>query len=197
MNLILFFEGDAKLKKGFEAFFRRMIPNSVAVNGIACGSKPVERFLESKDEYSGDFCILLMDADKLIDGGKYKNENLVSILKNKAKWKNSFNDVNEERLHFMVIEMESWFLSDINAMKKVFGSTLRDSYLPDIQEIEALSKSKVWSALETVTSNKYHKTLSALNLLFELNPETVASRSRHCRILFDTLTQKLNSLDPK
>jgi len=194
MQVYVFFEGDLKLKPGFEAFFRKLVPNKIQVNGIACGNKPIDRFLASLDDYPDDLCLVLLDADKILGKDKYNNENLQAILKTKKKLKSRVRRVSPEKIHFMVLLMESWFLTDSSALESVFGNFFKPSALPNANDIERVSKSSVWKSLENATNNKYHKTLNAPQLLSALNPEVVASRSRHCRFLIDTLTQKLQTL---
>jgi len=190
MALKVFFEGDLALRKGIKEFFGKMTPPEVVIEPIACKNKPVARFLESMAEYPDDDCLLLMDGHKVAGTDRYRNENLIALLQEKTN-DGRIKEASPSHLHFMVIEMEAWFLADREAMVTFYGDTLRESSLPKSNSVESLSRDKIWQAIRESTVNsvkgEYHKTRHGGELLGLLDPERVAARAWHCRVLKDAL----------
>jgi hypothetical protein len=83
--------------------------------------------------------------------------------------------------------MESWLVTDATALKACFGARLRENDLPRNPDIEAVPKRDALDALAAAVkptpAGQYHKIHHGAKILAELNPDTVAQRSRHARDL--------------
>lgn len=94
-------------------------------------------------------------------------------------------------LFLMVQCMESWFIADVEALRKCFGSKFRGQSLPRHIEVEAVPVGNVLAALQEAIkltpSAKYHKVRHGTRVLESLNPDQVSARSRHARALHEFL----------
>lgn len=105
------------------------------------------RFTRHRAEYPTDLCVLLVDSETAVP----KNANVWNVVKNrtgdgwiKPKW------VNEANLYLMVHFVETWLLTDPDALKTFFGSKFDGSQLPDTI-LESRSKSDIEKALKKAT----------------------------------------------
>jgi hypothetical protein len=87
--------------------------------------------------------------------------------------------------------MESWFVSDIEALQTCFGNRLREKVLPQNPDVEAVPKRdvlvKLNEAVKETPVGRYHKVQHSIKILEKLNPATVATRSKHARELHNFL----------
>ena len=96
-----------------------------------------------------------------------------------------------ESVFLMVQCMESWLVTDPDALEKCFGRKLKRSVLPPNRDIEAVPKKDVLDALASAVkltpSGSYHKIQHGAKILAELKPDLVAKRSSHARNLYSFL----------
>ncbi len=105
----------------------------------------------------------------------------------------------------MVIMMETWFLADVEALRGYYGQEVQLDILPEMAELEELTKNDVKAALKKAT-RPFKKTKGiydddtkldhSIEILKNLNPHKVAARAPHCKCLLETLQTKLNDLNP-
>jgi hypothetical protein len=95
----------------------------------------------------------------------------------------------------MVQLMESWFLADIQALKRYFGQGLSETRLRGNRAIEQISKKDVLSRLKDATrttlKQKYDKAEDAPHLLRQLDPTLVRNASPHCQRIFTIVGSRL------
>ena len=93
----------------------------------------------------------------------------------------------------MVQFMEAWLVTDAAALEKCFGRDVRVIKLPRHPSIEAVPKKEILDVLDLAAkktpTRHYHKIRDGARILQELDPEVVASRSRHASELHDFLRQ--------
>ena len=91
--------------------------------------------------------------------------------------------------------METWIMSDREALRKVFGARLQVSALLPVDDLEQRSRSDVQLALENATRNcgpnkVYHKGRRSFQVLAELNPGTLMDLP-HFKRFIEALNSRL------
>jgi hypothetical protein len=101
----------------------------------------------------------------------------------------------EDSVFWMVQLMESWFLADIQALKRYFGQGLSETRLRGNRAIEQIPKKDVLSRLKDATrttlKQKYDKAEDAPHLLRQLDPTLVRNASPHCQRIFTIVGSRL------
>ena len=164
----IYFEGDARLRPGFHSFLSSIVEmartHKISINLIACESTPIEDFMKAIEAHPDASNFLLIDTEGPDDG------KLLINIKAHDHW-NPPNGmvVSDNQIHFMTQIMESWFLSDKEALDKFYGKDFRTNKLPDNPEVEKVSKEDVLNTLKAATRERkkgaYHKTRHAPELL--------------------------------
>jgi len=98
----------------------------------------------------------------------------------------------ESQCHLMVQCMETWFVADVAALKKVFKADLDESKLPRRPKLEEEPKDDVQDKLNKATNGKYHKRNKAKEILEVLTPATVRSL-KYCERFFCTLEETIHN----
>lgn len=97
-----------------------------------------------------------------------------------------------ETIQLMVQVMETWIVADFDALREHYGECLRVEELPADENIEGVSKTRIFAALDRATVDtplgEYHKLHDASALLTRVDPEKVKARCPNCKRLFDTLS---------
>ena len=182
----IYCEGDKKLRRGFSEFLKEVRDkarrNRLGFQCIPCGAEPVRDFCIALRSHSEAFNVLLLDQD-----GHLSFEG----LQKRNDWRPP-REVSEDRVHWMVQVMESWFLADRDALRAYYKRRLHESALPpERRDVEEIPKRDVIDGLKRATDGGYHKTAHAPAILERLNPEKVRERAPNCNRLFDTLLARL------
>ena len=174
------FDGEARQKR---------IPFEL----IPCGSQSAtcRNFGRALADHPEAFNLLLIDAECPVSVDK------TTHVRNNAG--QSWAGVGEDHFHLMVQVMEAWFLADPEGLTSYYGQEFNANALPPSNDIEVVEKAKVLKALEQATAHtqkgKYHKIRHASELLKLIQPLKVRSASRHCNLLFLTLTRLVDEHD--
>lgn len=151
---------------------------------VACGSRDVayKNFSNFNEFEKYHVAVLLVDSEEKVEVNHPHKH-----LAQHDLW--SFSENNKNNVHLMVHTMETWIVSDQNAMQEYYGSQFNPINLP--AELEEVSKSDIYNWLDKATSKtqkgRYHKIKHASDLLKLINPEEVRKRCRHCDNLFKSL----------
>lgn len=90
--------------------------------------------------------------------------------------------------------MESWFLADRLTLANYYGPEFLANSLPRQQNIETISKARVYASLEHATKptrkGEYHKTRHGFDLLEKIDPTLVRVSSKHAERLFLVLERE-------
>ncbi len=200
MKALIYIEGDKRLKSGFRKFFDKYFnkhsncsSSKIVKDFRLADSKPIKDFLLGirNDRKQSFFHILLMDSDILGAGDPKKNVKNV----NKDEWKKAKSiKINNNQLHFMVQNMEAWFMADTNALVGYYGSKLEVDKLPQhsiVEDIPAEDIEKKFKAITRSLSSKKNyydnKLKHGSEILSRLDPEKVINAAPHCEALFNTL----------
>lgn len=188
-------EGRAQLRQAMERFLnggrnaaaRRAKPIR-PVRVVACGSRgeALKRFRRAVEQRSETAPLLLIDSEGPVD---WDRETPKAFLARTDTWNLSF--AGEEAVHLMVQFMESWIVSDPEALDDYYGKGFRRKALPVRKDLEAVAKVDILKALAAATKStakrRYHKMRDAPALLERMDPRLARQRCRGCARLFRTL----------
>ena len=93
----------------------------------------------------------------------------------------------DDSAYLMVQFMETWFLSDRDALRRFFGQSFNENAFREWPGLEAVPKDTVISALEQATGDRYRKGKVSFQLLAEISPDRVAAACPHAKRLLDYL----------
>ena len=184
----IYFEGDPKLRSGFRSLFAGLQSASRRITPVPCKANAIADFMDGIKDYPDAVNILLIDSE-----GPY-TPNLRQEVRQHDHWDTaSGRQVPDNRLHFMVQVMESWFLADRAALRNYYGAGLAENRLPANRQVEQIPKDDVINGLAAATRDtgkgRYHKTRHAPALLAALNPAQVRAAAPACANLFAALEQ--------
>jgi hypothetical protein len=100
--------------------------------------------------------------------------------------------VKNDQAQLMVTCMETWIMVDREALRTVFGASLRTNALLPQNALEVRSRQDVHDALEHATRDggrgrAYRKGVRSFKILAELDPETLKQHLPHFRRFITTL----------
>lgn len=184
----IYFEGDPKLRLGFQSFFAGLQSASRRITPVPCKANAIADFMDGIENYPDSVNILLIDSDEPY------TPVLLQRVRQHDHWDAALGRrVADDRLHFMVQVMESWFLADRAALQAYYGQGFAENRLPANRQVEQIRKEDVISGLEGATRDtgkgRYHKTRHAPALLERVNPAQVRAAAPACEKLFAALEQ--------
>ncbi len=131
--------------------------------------------------------ILLVDAEGQVNGAPHEH------LKFRDGW--AINTGHRAFVHLMAQTMETWIISDHNALSTFYGSGFVGNALPRAHNLEEISKDRIVESLSLATRNtargKYRKIRHARDLLGRLELEVVKDRCPHCKRFFTVLENSI------
>lgn len=192
MKVQVFVEGGGnrdksmtECRKAFKIFFDKALGDRSAVRVAACGSR-YEAFKDfQRTEGKGDFAILLVDSEAPVG----KSHDPWAHLRKLEGWEKP-DWAGRDQAHLMVQCMESWFLADPERLASRYGKNFRRSALPGTP-IEQIEKRKLTGILKKTTRREYDKVKDGFELIALIHPAAVRNKSRHARLLLETLESKI------
>jgi hypothetical protein len=165
-------EGFSKLIG--KAGFRGRMPRIVACAGR---QHAFDMFRTAIGKGQGFHPILLVDSEDPVDPQNelsYGSAGAWNHLQSRDGWTRP-HGTDDDQAQMMVTCMETWIMSDREALLKFFGARLQTSALLPVDDLEQRSRSDVQSALEKATHNcgpdkTYRKGRRSFQVLAELNP---------------------------
>jgi hypothetical protein len=106
----------------------------------------------------------------------------------------------DEDCHLMVQFMESWFLTDIEALKDYYGNGFNErSFSEQTKNIENIAKAKVEDLLRKATANtkkgQYSKGKHSFEILKRIDPHKVMRQSPWAKRFVTLLSDRMKSTD--
>jgi hypothetical protein len=186
------FEGTTKsnCRKAFRIFFEKTLPRG-SFQVIASGdrAKAYADFCTALVQHPGDYVMLLVDSEEAVSGKPWEHV----ITRVGDGWQRP-RGAKDDQLQFMVQVMESWFLADQDALAAYYGQGFRRSSMPRRENIEEVSKTDVYRALENATKDtqkrEYHKTRHGFELVELIDPALVQKASGQARRLHSSLERE-------
>jgi hypothetical protein len=169
-------ELKVRCRRGFNKLieksgFRGRMPKIVACGGR---DRAYDRFKISITSTGTDeFPILLVDSEDPIT----ITSDPWNHLKARDKWDRPVG-AGDDQAQMMATCMETWIMADHEALRKVFGSCLRDGALIQVNDLEKISRKELLDALKSATNNcgrdrRYDKGKHSFEILEELDPRSL------------------------
>jgi hypothetical protein len=198
----LYVEGGSKgthanslrqLKNGFKQHLLRLGPELRMLDVSPCGSteETIRDYVRAVRECVSE-CIpvLLVDSDApvIATPAQHLRQKLDSAkVPLEAR----------QGIFLMVQCMEAWVVTDEIALERCFGSSAKGVQFPRNPDIEAVPKGDIFAALDSaarsMANRRYHKIRDGAQLLAEVRPERVASRSKHAQALHQFLLKAIRN----
>lgn len=132
-----------------------------------------------------DLPLLLVDSEDPVA----KGDTAWRHLNKRDEWDKPAG-AHDDQAFLMVQCMETWFLADLNSLKKFFGSDFREAPLRKWPDLEQVPKATVLDVLAQATDNcskKYSKGSVSFDLLGKINPQVVRGACSHAEKLLARL----------
>ena len=186
MAVKIYIEGGGKgtygrCQEGFRSFLHRAGVASGTFEIAACGSRhdACKKFRIAVKK--GDSALLLVDSEAGVDNSCQSGtpqswlpwQHLGSLASNTLNKPAGCSNID---CHLMVQTTESWFMSDVDALREYFGKEFQPSALPKNPNPELVRKDDVLNGLEKASSKcgkKYSKGRHTFNMLMLIDPEKV------------------------
>jgi hypothetical protein len=188
-------ESKAALRNGFAELFSTLREAVLQQHGefriILCGDRDAtyRDFMRATRTDPDVFNVLLVDAESAVSS--LPREHLLE----RDKW--NYKQAGDDQYHLMVETMESWIISDRNALMKFYGNDFKESAIPRRDDVENLMKAEVSKALTAATKptqkGEYHKIQHGPKLLAMLDVAHLREVAPHCDRLFATVLEKINT----
>jgi hypothetical protein len=200
LKATIYVEGGAKnnshlnreLRKAFSTLFEKLGVEDKISKIIASGSRS-EAFDDFKTAFKkakkDEAIMLLVDSeDAITTSTKWDHvKNRIGDNWDKPR------DADENNLFFMVECMESWFLSDKNALKSFYGKDFHEKSLPNNTNLESLNKKEIYTVLEKATKDTtkgiYGKGTHSFKILETLDPIKVKAHGIFAQEFFEYLEE--------
>ena len=197
----IFVEGGGKgdnlktaCRKGFREFLNKAGFMGKKFRIWPCGSRGEARNNYVKALKNGEQAVLLLDSETdvaLEQNGDHANwEPWIHL-----GWDKPHGAENKD-CHLMVQVMETWFLADIESLKRSCGRNFDAVKLPKHKNIELIPKAEVFNAMKIASEGKFDKKANpefSYIILSRIDPTLVSSKSPWARRFLDLLKIKMQT----
>ena len=187
---------NVKCRKGFSDFLEKSGLKGKMPRVVASGTRQNAKRDYITDIESGKDAMLLVDSEEAVApieaDEKYAPENWEpwKHLKSRDGWDKPAK-ADSRDCHLMVQVMETWFIADIDGLKKFYKDWFSEKSLPQNNEIESIPKDTVIKCLKVATKGKYKKGEHSYELLSQIDPSIVAERSPWAKRFIKLLAAKM------
>ena len=181
------YEGAPQLKEGLHSFLGKLAfggySRQCRVRFIAGTGRDdtIHDFRDAMKTHPSSWNVLLIDSEGPDDGRLFARLHLPVAQ--------------EESVFWMVQLMETWFVADIQALKRFYGQGLREAQLLIKRDMERVPKKDVLRWLEHATKatqkGKYDNVDHATHLLGLIDPDLVQKVCPNCRRISETFHARL------
>lgn len=190
--------GDGKntkalIRQGFSSFLKDIVQiarsKRIRWQLIICGSRgnAFSDFMTALETHPSAFNVLLVDSEEPVKTKPWEH------LKHRDNWDSP--GVDDTHCHLMVQVMESWFVADIDALRRFYGQGFKENSIPRNLKVEDINKEALGSALKGATKDtskgEYDKIQHGSKLLEQIDVAKVRKAAYYCDRLFTTLAQKM------
>ena len=181
----------AALRQSMDEFLREIKESARAKAWhwrlVPCGSRneAFKSFRRAYREKKDSKVVLLVDSECPVIGTPR------SHVIDRDNW--NLTGISDEFIHLMIQTMESWIVSDPEALSKYYGQRFRPNAIPAGSNLERVNKADIYKALETATmltvKGSYFKIKHARDLLQLIDPHKVRRKCPSCNRLFKYLIE--------
>ncbi len=149
---------------------------------VPCGSRVAARdaFLNARTTDAESHAILLVDSEAPVAGSP------TAHLRARDGW--ILTGVPDDDVHFMAQVMETWIVSDPEALQTYYGNEFNRNALPTHATLEQVEKTRIAQSLDDATrrtqKGPYHKIHHGGPLLQTVRTAIVRQRCSYCERLF-------------
>jgi hypothetical protein len=176
-----------RCREAFSAFFQTAGITS-RPRTVPCGGREdaYNAFVTAvRTAKPGDLPLLLVDSEDPVTAGHSNWQH----LKRRDNW-DRHGGVKDDQVFLMVQVMESWFLADLDALRRYFGPAFSDTPFRAWPALEAVPKLTVYDVLETATADckqPYKKGDVSFEILGRLDATKVEAACPHAKELLNRL----------
>jgi hypothetical protein len=180
VSAVIYLEGGgdskelhSRCREGFRRLLQRFGFDGRMPRLVACGGRDsaFDDFRAAHVSRSADFIALWIDSeDPLTD-----LERTWAHLKARDGWEQP-EGVTDHQVFFMTTCMETWLVTDRDALKAHYGTRLRETALPPLTDMEQRHRHAIQDSLIRATehcSNAYAKGKRSFELLAVVTPEAL------------------------
>lgn len=182
---------NAECREGFRLFLENAGLKGGMPKIIASGSREsaFDNFKIAVNQTSATMLLLLLvDSESEVEEGATAWQH----LKKQDKWDKPKN-AGDNDVFLMVQWMEAWLVADRDTLKKFFDAGFNSNNIPQWQDIEAVDKEKILTALKEATkfcsTKRYSKGSISFQLLGKIDPQKVLRASKHAAELLQRLRE--------
>ena len=169
-------EGKVRCREGFRKLLEKCGFAGRMPALVACGSRN-EAYDDFKTAHSklssGDFIGLLVDSENPVADIEKTWEHVRQ--RTGDNWSRPAG-ADDDQLMLMTTSMETWIVTDREALKSHFGPRLNESALPPIQNMEQRNRHAILNALQNASGDcpgPYAKGPKSFGLLSKLSPHVL------------------------
>lgn len=169
-------EGKVRCREGFRKLFEKCGFTGTMPSLVACGSRN-EAYDDFKTAHSkapsGDFVSLLVDSEDPVADIEKPWDHVRQ--RTGDSWSRPAG-ADDEQLMLMTTSMETWIVTDREALKAHFGPRLSESALPSVQNMEQRDRHTILNALRVASRDcpgPYAKGPKSFEILGKLNPDVL------------------------
>ena len=165
-----------RCREGFSRLFEKAGLKDRMPRFVACGPRNAayDDFKTAHSTaYSGDFIGLLVDSEDPVTDIEKPWEHVSRRADD--NWARP-DGADDEQLMLMTTSMETWIVTDREALKSHFGPRLIESALPPIQNIEQRNRHAILNALQNASRDcpgPYSKGPKSFELLGKISPHVL------------------------
>ena len=202
MEIAIYFEGGgnsaetkAALRQGMSTFLKPLVDlarqRRYRWSITSCGGRDqaLDAFVDALEKDRDTFNVLLVDSEAAVTALPRAH------LQQRDGW--NLDSAREEQVHLMAQCMEAWLVADPEALAEYYSQGFNANALPRRVNLEEEPKAQIYSALEAATrqtqKGSYGKIKHAHELLKKVSSTKVQARCFHCRRLFETITNTIQS----
>ena len=169
-------EGKVRCREGFRKLFERCGFAGRMPALVACGSRK-DAYDDFKTAHSkaaaNDFVGLLVDSEDPVADMERTWQHVAQ--RQGDNWARP-GGATDEQLMLMTTSMETWIVTDREALKAHFGPRLNESALPPVQNMEQRDRHDILRALQDASKDcrePYAKGPKSFEVLGKLNPDVL------------------------
>ncbi|WP_276951362.1 DUF4276 family protein [Helicobacter rodentium] len=179
---------DSSLRKAFNKLLREygICERNCKVIAGGDGGNALNSLVVSLEKYPNS--IALIDSEEIIDT-QSKLEHLRKTIKNQDKLKG----ITENNLFFMVVCMESWIVSDAEALKKHYGPGFKETKIQTSDLIHK-DKAKIMKMLKDSIreyKNKEYDKSESFKILEKASVQKIVKSNSYAKEFFEFLKSKI------
>lgn len=184
-------------RKAFRIFLSEAGMKGSMPKIVACGGRQNAYDSFCTAVMNREEALLLVDSESPVEKGFEEEWQPWRHLKNRCgdRWDKPDRSTDAD-CHLMVQCMEAWIIADRTNLQEFFGQGFNTSSLPaEENEIESISKKKIYKALYDATKNcntkgKYDKGKHSFDLLASTSVDKVTAASPWAKRFIDTAKKK-------